>query len=58
MTNDTSLESSCALLLESAKKFANLRKLNFYRKIQFYSKNVCKKKFVQKMTNYTFLKSP
>ena len=29
MTNDTSLESSCALLLESAKKFANLRKLNF-----------------------------
>ena len=30
----------------------------FYRKIQFYSKNVCKKKFVQKMKNYTFLKSP
>ena len=29
MTNDTSLESSCALLLESAKKVANLRKLNF-----------------------------
>ena len=29
MTNDTSLESSCALLLESAKKFANLRKFNF-----------------------------
>ena len=29
ITNDTSLESSCALLLESAKKFANLRKLNF-----------------------------
>ena len=29
MTYDTSLESSCALLLESAKKFANLRKLNF-----------------------------
>ena len=29
MTNDTSLESSCALLFESAKKFANLRKLNF-----------------------------
>jgi len=29
MTNDASLESSCALLLESAKKFANLRKLNF-----------------------------
>ena len=29
MTNDTSLESSCALLLESAKKFANLQKLHF-----------------------------
>ena len=29
MTNDTSFESSCALLLESAKKFANLQKLNF-----------------------------
>jgi len=29
MTNDTSLESSCALLLESANKFANLQKLNF-----------------------------
>ena len=29
MTNDTSLESSCALLVESPKKFANLQKLNF-----------------------------
>jgi len=29
MTNDTLLESSCALLLESAKKFGNLQKLNF-----------------------------
>ena len=29
MTNDTSLESSCALLLEFAKKCANLQKLNF-----------------------------
>ena len=29
MTNYTSLESSCALLLESAKKFANLQNLNF-----------------------------
>jgi len=36
MTNDTSLESSCALLLESAKKFANLQKNIFYRKIQLY----------------------
>jgi len=58
MTNDTSLESSCALLLESAKKFANLQKLNFHHKIQLYGKNVCKKKVVQKIKNYTFLKSP
>ena len=29
MTNDTPLESSCPLLLESAKKLANLQKLNF-----------------------------
>jgi len=29
MTNDTSLESSYALLLESAKKFANLQKIEF-----------------------------
>ena len=28
MTNDTSLECFCALLLESTKKFANLQKLN------------------------------
>ena len=42
MTNDTSLESSCALLLESAKKFANLRKLNLLSQNQVFSKNVCK----------------
>ena len=41
MTNDTSLESSCAFRI--CKKSANLQKLNFYRKIQLYSKNVCKK---------------
>ena len=58
MTNDTSLESSCALLLESAKKFSNLQKLIFYRKIQLYSKMFAKKNFVQKMKNYTFLKIP
>ena len=54
MTNDTSLESSCALLLESAKKLANLQKLNFL------SKNPVKmfaKKIVQKMINYTILKA-
>ena len=58
MTNYTSLESSCALLLESAKKFQICKNWIFYRKIQLYSKNVCKKKFVQKIKNYTFLKSP
>ena len=54
MTNDTSLESSCALLLESAKK---LQKLNFYRKIQLCSKNACKKN-CPKNKKYTFLKMP
>ena len=58
MTNDTSLESWCALLLKSAKKNFKFAKIDFYRKIQLYSKKVCKKKFVQKMKNYTFLKSP
>jgi len=59
MTNGTSLDSSCAVLLESAKKIANLQKLNFLsQNPELYSKNVCKKKFAQKMKNYTFLKSP
>ena len=30
MTNDTSLESSCALLLESAKKICNFAKIEFF----------------------------
>ena len=46
-----------ALLLESAKQIANLQKLNYFCKIQLFSKNVCKKN-VQKMIKYTFLKSP
>ena len=59
MTNDTSLESSCALLLESAKKFANLQKLNFFiAKSRYIVKMFAKKKNGQKMKNYTFLKSP
>ena len=56
MTNDTSLESSCALLLESAKNLHICKNWIFYRKIQLNSKNVRKQKFVQKMKNYTFLK--
>ena len=56
MTNDTSLESSCALLLESAKKCANLQKLNFYSKIELYSKNVCKKNLSKNEKLYIFKK--
>ena len=36
MTTDTSLESSCALLLESANKFANMQKMEFFREICSY----------------------
>ena len=60
MTNDTSiLESSCALLLESVKKICKFAKIEFFiAKSSFIVKIFAKKKFVQKMTNYTFLKSP
>ena len=45
MTNDTSLESSFVLRLDSANSFSNLQKLKFwFNKIQLYSKNVCKKR--------------
>ena len=41
---DTSLESSCALLLESAKKFANLQKLNFLSNFLLnFAKKICPK---------------
>ena len=56
MTNNTSLESSCALLLESAKKISNLQKLNFFVKSSYIVKMFAKK-IVQKMLNYTFLKA-
>ena len=55
MTNDTSLESSCALLLESAKKFA---KIKFFIAKSSYIIKMFAKKFVQKIKNYIFLKSP
>ena len=49
MTNDTSLESSCALLLESAKKFANLRKIEFFiAKSSFIVKMFAKKNLSKK----------
>ena len=57
--NDTSLESSCALLLESAKKIAKLPKLNFLSQNPVIKKKgFFQKKFVQKMKIYTFFKSP
>ena len=43
MTNDTSLESSYALLLESAKKLQICKNWIFYRKIQLYRKCLQKK---------------
>ena len=51
MTNDASLENSYVLLLESAKN-CQFAIIDFFGKIQLYSKNV------QKMINYTFFKSP
>ena len=57
--NDTSLESSCALLLESAKKIAKLPKLNFLSQNPVIKKKrFFQKKFVLKMKIYTFFKSP
>ena len=44
MTNDTSLESSCTLLLESTKKIANLQILNFFAKSSYIVKMFAKKK--------------
>ena len=48
MTNDTSLESSCDLLLESAKKIVNLQKLNFFIAksssiVKMFAKKICPK---------------
>ena len=52
MTNDTSFESSCAIVLESAKKIANLQKLKpFFAKSSYNVKMFAKKKVVQKMMN-------
>ena len=53
---DKSLENSCALLLESAKKIAKIE--FFIVKFSYIVKMFAKKKFVQKMLNYKFLKSP
>ena len=58
MTIDTSLESSCALLLESSKKLANLQKLQYFFAKSSYIVKMFEKKNCPKMMNYTFLKSP
>jgi len=57
MTNDTSLESSCVLLLESAKKLQICKNWIFYRKIQLYRKNVCKKNLSKKWKIIHFWKA-
>ena len=57
MTNDTSLESSCALLLESAKNLQICKNSIFYRKIQLYCKNVCKKNLSKKWQIIHFWKA-
>ena len=42
------MEGSYALLLESSKMVANFQKLSFFNyKIQFYSNNVCKQKYLK-----------
>ena len=56
MTNDTSLESSCALLLESAKKICKFAKIEFFiAKSSYIVKMFAKKTFVQKL--YIFEKA-
>ena len=57
MTNDTSLESSCALLLESAKKLQICKNLIFYRKIQFIVKMLAKIFFSKKWKIIHFWKA-
>ena len=53
MANDTSLESSYTLLLESTKKNA---KIEFFATSSYKVKMLAKK--CQKMITYTFLKIP
>ena len=49
MTNDTSLERSCALLLESAKKICKFAKIKFFiAKSSYIVKMFAKKKLSKK----------
>ena len=54
MTNDSSLESSCALLLESA--ICKFAKIEIFIAKSSYIVKMFAKKIVQKMKNYTFSK--
>ena len=58
MTNDTSLESSCALLLESAKEFANLQQKFFFLQNPCCIVNMFAKKNGPKNDKIYILKSP
>jgi len=58
MTIFTSLERSCALLLESAKRFANLQKLSFFIAKSSYIVKMFAKKFMQKMKTLYIFKKP
>ena len=59
MTNDTSLESSCALLLESAKKNANLQKIEFFiAKSSYFVKMFAKKKICPKNEKIYIFEKP
>ena len=57
MTNDSSLESSCALLLESEKNLQICKNWIFITKSSYVVKMFAKK-ICPKNENYTFLKSP
>ena len=56
MTNESSLESSCALLLEYATKFANLPKIIFFAKSSYFVKMFAKKNCSKNDKLYIFEK--
>ena len=56
--HDTSLESSCALLLESAKKIANFQKSNFFSQNPVIKKKFLPKKNCQKNEKLYIFENP
>jgi len=58
MTNDTSLESSCALLLESAKRNCKFAKIEFFIAKSSYIVKMFAKKNCPKNEKLYILKSP